>query len=109
MRRLPQRSFTARLRLACHCALLRRRPAERAAAALPARSGFIYFQAAPFDELPGSYECPQCAAPKGRFAGYDPETGKTKGGGASGLPQLVNIAGAVGLVGTIALVVLGLQ
>ena len=66
-------------------------------------------QAADFDELPGSYECPQCAAPKSRFAGYDAETGRTTGKGASGAPQIVNIVGAIGLVGIIALVVVGLQ
>jgi hypothetical protein len=69
--------------------------------------GFIYFQAASFDELQGSYECPQCAAPKNRFAKYDPVTGKTSG--SAGAPQIVNIVGAIGLVGIIALVVVGLQ
>ncbi len=73
------------------------------------RSGFIYFQAQSFDELPNSYECPQCAAPKSRFAGYDAETGKTTGKGASGLPAVVSIVGAIGAVGILALVVLGLQ
>jgi hypothetical protein len=58
--------------------------------------------------LPGSYECPQCAAPKSRFAGYDPETGKTTGGGG-GAPQIVTIVGAIGLVGIIALIAVGLQ
>ena len=70
--------------------------------------GFIYFQAQPFEELPGSYECPQCAAPKSRFAAYDAETGKTKGGSV-GAPQIVTTVGAIGLVGTLALVILGLQ
>jgi hypothetical protein len=58
---------------------------------------------------PGSYECPQCAAPKSRFAGYDAETGKTTGTGAVGVPQIVNLVGAAGLIGIIALVIVGLQ
>ena len=71
--------------------------------------GFIYYQPTPFAEL-ATYECPQCASPKSRFAGYDPETGKAKGGGgAQAIPQLVNLVGAVGAVGIILLVVLGLQ
>lgn len=71
-------------------------------------SGFIYYQPAAFAEL-ASYECPQCAAPKSRFAGYDPETGKTTGKGAEAIPQLVNIVGALGAVGIVLLIVLGLQ
>lgn len=70
------------------------------------RSGFIYFLAAPFEDLPKSYECPQCNAPKKRFAGYDAETGKTVGGTA--LPQIVNIAGLIGVAGLVALVGVGL-
>ncbi|KAJ8633905.1 hypothetical protein MRB53_027241 [Persea americana] len=33
--------------------------------------GFIYTLQKPFDEQPDSYTCPQCRAPKKRFAGYD--------------------------------------
>ena len=62
--------------------------------------------APPPSELAKDYECPQCAAPKSRFAGYDAETGKVKGT-MGGVPQIVNIVGAVGLVATIALVALG--
>jgi hypothetical protein len=69
-------------------------------------SGFIYFAPTAFGELSSEYECPQCAAPKSRFAEYDAETGKTKGT-MGGVPQIVNVVGAVGLVATIALVVLG--
>jgi succinate dehydrogenase/fumarate reductase-like Fe-S protein len=71
--------------------------------------GFIYYQPTAFSELK-SYECPQCLAPKSRFAGYDPETGKTRGGGsAEAIPALVNAVGAIGAVGIVLLIVLGLQ
>eukprot|EP00270_Netrium_digitus_P009899 TRINITY_DN303_c0_g1_i3.p1 TRINITY_DN303_c0_g1~~TRINITY_DN303_c0_g1_i3.p1 ORF type:complete len:277 (+),score=53.49 TRINITY_DN303_c0_g1_i3:47-832(+) len=43
--------------------------------------GFIYTLPKPFDEQPDSYECPQCSAPKKRFAPYDAETGRAIGGG----------------------------
>ena len=33
-----------------------------------------------FLELPGDYLCPQCRAPKRRFVGYDPVTGKVHHG-----------------------------
>lgn len=70
------------------------------------RSGYIYFAPTPFAELSNDYECPQCAAPKSRFAAYDAETGKVKGN-MGGVPQIVNLVGAVGLVATLALVALG--
>jgi rubredoxin len=69
--------------------------------------GFIYFLKTPFEEQPAAYECPQCGAPKSRFAGYDAETGKITSGG--GLPQVVSLVGAIGAVGIIALIVVGLQ
>lgn len=69
-------------------------------------SGFIYFLNAPFEEQPTDFECPQCNAPKKRFSKYDAETGKIIGGGA--LPQIVNIAGLIGIAGAVALVGLGL-
>lgn len=61
----------------------------------------------PFEEQPTDYECPQCQAPKSRFAEYDAETGATKGGG--GNPALVTAAGALGLGLVIGLVIVGLQ
>merc|ERR1712032_87369 len=54
--------------------------------------GYVYTAAAPFKELPADYKCPQCAAPKARFAEYDVETGKAKGGGT---PLIVTVAGLV--------------
>ena len=38
--------------------------------------GYIYSNKVPFEELGGSYVCPQCNAPKKRFAKYDVDTGK---------------------------------
>ena len=38
--------------------------------------GYIYANKVPFAELGGSYVCPQCNAPKKRFAKYDADTGK---------------------------------
>nr|XP_043630376.1 uncharacterized protein LOC122601697 [Erigeron canadensis] len=69
--------------------------------------GFIYTLPKPFDEQPDEYLCPQCRAPKKRFAGYDPVTGKTIGGT---LPPIGVIIGLIaGLAGVGALLVYGLQ
>jgi len=38
--------------------------------------GYIYCDATPFEELPSSWNCPQCKAPKKRFAPYDVEEGQ---------------------------------
>ncbi|OEL16726.1 hypothetical protein BAE44_0022252 [Dichanthelium oligosanthes] len=42
--------------------------------------GYIYFLPKPFEEQPDDYGCPQCNAPKKRFARYDAATGKAIGG-----------------------------
>lgn len=69
--------------------------------------GFIYTLSKPFEEQPDSYICPQCNAPKKRFAGYDATTGKTIGGG---LPPIGVIIGLIaGIAGVGALLVYGLQ
>ncbi|XP_071732569.1 uncharacterized protein [Rutidosis leptorrhynchoides] len=69
--------------------------------------GFIYTLSKPFEEQPDEYLCPQCRAPKKRFAGYDPATGKAIGGT---LPPIGVILGlVVGLAGVGALLVYGLQ
>ncbi|XP_042482791.1 uncharacterized protein LOC122063161 [Macadamia integrifolia] len=69
--------------------------------------GFIYFLPKPFEEQPDSYACPQCQAPKKRFARYDVDTGKPIGGG---LPPIGVIVGlVVGIAGVGALLVYGLQ
>mmetsp|Transcript_5133 Transcript_5133/g.8923 ORF Transcript_5133/g.8923 Transcript_5133/m.8923 type:complete len:239 (-) Transcript_5133:153-869(-) len=69
--------------------------------------GFIYYLPTPFAEQPGSYICPQCQAPKSRFLGYDPETGKTIGSG--GLPPVVAISLGLGLVLAAVFVYVGLE
>lgn len=69
--------------------------------------GFIYTLQKPFDEQPDSYVCPQCVAPKKRFARYDVNTGKAIGGG---LPPIGVIVGLLaGVAGVGALLVYGLQ
>lgn len=69
--------------------------------------GFIYTLQKPFDEQPDGYACPQCQAPKKRFARYDVNTGKAIGGG---LPPIGVIVGLVaGIAGVGALLVYGLQ
>ena len=70
--------------------------------------GYIYFLPTAFDQQPKDYDCPQCQAPKSRFAEYDAETGRTKGGGG-GVPAIVSTIGIAGLVGTVALIVAGLN
>ncbi|KAK0592032.1 hypothetical protein LWI29_012206 [Acer saccharum] len=69
--------------------------------------GYIYTLQKPFDEQPDTYVCPQCQAPKKRFAGYDVNTGKAIGGV---LPPIGVIIGLVaGVAGVGALLVYGLQ
>ncbi|KAH6813633.1 rubredoxin family protein [Perilla frutescens var. frutescens] len=68
--------------------------------------GYIYTLQKPFDEQPAEYACPQCRAPKKRFAVYDVKTGKASGGG---LPIGVIIGLLVGVGGVGALLVYGLQ
>ncbi|KAI3856081.1 hypothetical protein MKX03_037621 [Papaver bracteatum] len=69
--------------------------------------GFIYTLQKPFDEQPDGYACPQCLAPKKRFAEYDVNTGKAIGGG---LPPIGVIVGLIaGIAGVGALLVYGLQ
>ncbi|KAK9120457.1 hypothetical protein Syun_018074 [Stephania yunnanensis] len=69
--------------------------------------GYIYTLQKPFEEQPDNYVCPQCLAPKKRFAGYDVNTGKAVGGT---LPPIGVILGLfVGVAGVAALLVYGLQ
>jgi len=69
--------------------------------------GFIYFLPKAFEEQPDTYGCPQCGAPKKRFAEYDAATGKVIGGG---LPPIGVIIGLVaGIAGIGALLTYGLQ
>ncbi|KAJ1390865.1 Rubredoxin-like domain [Sesbania bispinosa] len=81
---------------------------------LPARAthicldcGYIYTLQKPFAEQPDTYGCPQCQAPKKRFAPYDVNTGKAIGGGLPPISVIIALVAGVGAVG--ALLVYGLQ
>ncbi|RDX74803.1 hypothetical protein CR513_45404, partial [Mucuna pruriens] len=69
--------------------------------------GYIYTLQKPFDEQPDTYGCPQCQAPKKRFARYDVNTGKAIGGGLPPIGVIIGLVAGVGAVG--ALLVYGLQ
>ncbi|CAA3015194.1 electron transporter [Olea europaea subsp. europaea] len=69
--------------------------------------GFIYTLPKPFDEQPEDYTCPQCRAPKKRFARYDVNTGKAIGGGLPPIGVIIGLVAGIGGVG--ALLVYGLQ
>lgn len=60
--------------------------------------GFIYTLARPFEEQPDSYVCPQCSAPKRRFAKYDAETGQASGG-STPVVVLASILLGIGAIG----------
>ena len=61
--------------------------------------GYVYTLPTPFKEQGKGYKCPQCNAPRSRFANYDPETGKASGGAASNAPLITTAATVVGLAG----------
>ncbi|KAK9724089.1 hypothetical protein RND81_05G047400 [Saponaria officinalis] len=69
--------------------------------------GFIYTLQKPFDEQPDDYACPQCIAPKKRFARYDVNTGKAIGGGLPPIGVIVGLIAGLAAVG--ALLLYGLQ
>ncbi|XP_078446001.1 rubredoxin family protein [Wolffia australiana] len=69
--------------------------------------GFIYFLPKSFDEQPDSYVCPQCAAPKKRFARYDVNSGKAIGGTLPPIGVIIGLVAGLAAVG--ALLVYGLQ
>ncbi|PSS11888.1 Na(+)/H(+) exchange regulatory cofactor NHE-RF3 like [Actinidia chinensis var. chinensis] len=60
-----------------------------------------------FFPLPDDYTCPQCIAPKKRFARYDVSTGRAIGGGLPPIGVLIGLVAGFGAVG--ALLVYGLQ
>ncbi|GBG86627.1 hypothetical protein CBR_g41690 [Chara braunii] len=68
--------------------------------------GYIYTVTKPFEEQPDSYKCPQCSAPKKRFAKYDAQTGRIEGGST---PVLTLFALAVGVAAVGALLYQGIQ
>lgn len=69
--------------------------------------GFIYTLQKPFEEQPDTYACPQCRAPKKRFARYDVNTGKVIGGNLPPIGVIIGLLAGVAAVG--ALLVYGLQ
>lgn len=69
--------------------------------------GFIYTLQKPFEEQPDTYICPQCNAPKKRFAEYDVSSGKPIGGGLPPIGVIIGLLAGIGGVG--ALLVYGLQ
>ncbi|KAL4595855.1 hypothetical protein ACB092_12G122300 [Castanea dentata] len=69
--------------------------------------GYVYTVQKPFDEQPDAYVCPQCRAPKKRFAQYDVNTGKPIGGGLPPIGVIIGLVAGIGGVG--ALLVYGLQ
>jgi len=56
---------------------------------------------------PDTYACPQCRAPKKRFARYDVKTGKAIGGTLPPVGVIIGLVAGIGAVG--ALLVYGLQ
>lgn len=69
--------------------------------------GYIYALQKPFEEQGEGYICPQCRAPKKRFARYDVTTGRVVGGGGLPIGVIIGLVAGVGAVG--ALLVYGLQ
>ena len=59
--------------------------------------GFVYTLPTPFGEQGRDYVCPQCNAPRSRFARYDVETGKAIGG--SKAPLITTVSTVIGLAG----------
>jgi rubrerythrin len=57
--------------------------------------GYVYTLPTPFAEQGREYVCPQCNAPRSRFAKYDVETGKAIGG--SKAPLITTAATVIGL------------
>ncbi|KAG0631141.1 hypothetical protein M758_1G230600 [Ceratodon purpureus] len=69
--------------------------------------GYIYTLSKSFDEQPEGFQCPQCQAPKKRFAGYDPETGNIIGGQKTPIPVIIGVVFGAAAIG--AFLFLGLQ
>ena len=59
--------------------------------------GYVYTLPTPFTEQGKDYICPQCNAPRSRFAKYDVETGKAIGGTSA--PLVTTAATVLGLAG----------
>ncbi|CAM6084945.1 unnamed protein product [Calypogeia fissa] len=63
--------------------------------------GYIYTLTKTFEDQPENFQCPQCQAPKKRFAQYDAETGRTIGGGTP-IPVLLGVIIGAAAVGALA-------
>ena len=61
--------------------------------------GYIYTLPKAFDDQGDSYVCPQCSAPKKRFAKYDAETGRISGGGTPLVVVITIILSIAGIAG----------
>ena len=59
--------------------------------------GFVYALPTPFEDQDKDYACPQCSAPRSRFAKYDAETGRAVGGVST--PIVTTVATVAGLAG----------
>ena len=59
--------------------------------------GYIYSDETPFNQLPSDYRCPQCKAPKRRFTGFDPNTGKQESSGADLGTTVTRVGGLLGV------------
>ena len=60
--------------------------------------GYVYTLPTPFGEQGKDYQCPQCQAPRSRFAKYDVETGRAVAG-SGGAPLVTAVATVLGLGG----------
>jgi rubredoxin len=60
--------------------------------------GYVYTLPTPFAEQGKDYQCPQCQAPRSRFAKYDVETGRAVAG-SGGAPLVTAVATVLGLGG----------
>ena len=69
--------------------------------------GYIYCDPTPFEDLDPDYRCPQCRAPKKRFARYDAESGKQVGGVSGTVGTIATVVG--GLIGVGILGYIGTQ
>lgn len=61
--------------------------------------GYVYTQKKSFDDQPDGYACPQCNAPKSRFAEYDAETGQIKSNVATPAIVTALTVSMLGIVG----------
>lgn len=57
--------------------------------------GYVYCDSTPFEDLPQSYRCPQCNAPKRRFVPYDVDSGKKSGMAEGTLGTVATVIGGL--------------